>query len=76
LVDGAEDVEASESWSDEEPSEAGDAGGAIFRAGAAGSRLVVGGRRVTRGSAVGTAKVELRCGRGSAAAGTAGDGAT
>ena len=70
MVDGAEDVEggASESWSDEEPSEAGDAEGAILRAGAGESRLVVGGRRAVRGGAVGTAKVELRCGGGSAAA--------
>ena len=68
LVDGAEDVEASESWSDEEPSEADDAEGAFLRAGAVESRLVVGGRRAVRGGAVGTAKVVLRCEGGSAAA--------
>jgi len=76
LVDGAEDVEASESWSDEEASEAGDARRAMFGAGAVERRLVVGGRRAARGGAVGTAKEELRCGRGRAAAWTAWDGAT
>ena len=76
MVDGAEDVEASESWSDEEASEAGDAKGAMFGAGAVGRRRVVWGRRAAQGGAVGTAKVELRCGRGSAAACTAWDGAT
>ena len=67
---------ASESWSDEEPSEAGDAEETFLGAGAEGGRLVVEGRRAGRGGAVGIAKVVLRCEGGSVAGVAAGDGAT
>ena len=69
-------MEASGSWSVEEPSETGDAEGTFLGAGAEGGRLVVVGRRAGRGGAVGTAKVVLRGGGGSAAGVAAGDGAT
>ncbi len=60
----AEVVEASESWSDEEPSEAGEVEDKGHGAGAAGVRLRPGGRRVAVGGAEGIAKVVLSCGGG------------
>ena len=59
-------MEASESWSDEEPSEAGDAESAVLGAGTAGERFQLVGRRAAGGGAVGIAKVILRGGGGSA----------
>ncbi len=75
-IDLAEDVEASESWSDEEPSEAGDVEGTVLGARKAGGRIMLVDRRAVGGGAVGIAKVVLRGGGGSAVVVLAGDGAT
>ena len=69
-------MEASESWSDEEPSEAGDDESAIFGARKAGGCFMLVGRRAVVGSAVGIAKVELRGGGGGAVVVVADEGAT
>ncbi len=74
--DLAEDVEASESWSDEEPSEAGDDESTVFGAKKADGRFMLVGRRAVEGGAVGIAKVVLRGGGGSAVVVLAGEGAT
>jgi hypothetical protein len=73
----ADDVEASESWSEEDPSEAGEAESAELGAGGAGGRCGPLERRGGRGGAVGTAKVVLRGGGGGGGiAAAAEDGAT
>ncbi len=60
----AEVVEASESWSDEEPSEAGEVEDKGRGAGAAGVLLRPGGRRAVVGGTEGMAKMVLCCGGG------------
>ena len=75
-MDLPDDVEASESWSDEDPSEAGEAESTVLGAGEAYGRCAPAGRRGGGSGAVGTAKVVLRGGGGSAVAAGVGDGAT
>ena len=69
-----DDVEASDSWSDEDPSEAGEAEGAEFGAGEAYGRCVPMERRAGGRGAVGTAKVELLGGGGGCAVAAAARG--
>ena len=77
VMDLPDDVEASESWSDEDPSETGEAESAEFVAGEAYGRCVLRERRAGGSGAVGTATVVLRGGgRSGAVATAAGDGAT
>ena len=76
VIDLPDDVEASESWSDEDPSEAGEAESAVLGAGEADGRCVPVERRARGSGAVGTAKVVLRGGGGRAVVAAAEEGAT
>jgi hypothetical protein len=62
VMDLPDDVEASDSWSEEDPSEAGEAESAVRGAGGAHGRRKPAGRRGGGSGAVGTAKVVLRGG--------------
>ena len=61
-MDLPDDVEASDSWSEEDPSEAGEAESVVRGAGGAHGRRRTAGRREGGGGALGTAKVVLRVG--------------
>jgi hypothetical protein len=60
VTDLPDDVEASDSWSEEDPSEAGEAESAVRGAGGAHGWRKPAGRRGGGGGALGTAKVVLR----------------
>ena len=68
VMDWPDDVEASESWSDEDPSEAGEAESVVRGAKLAGGRRAPAERWGCWGGAAGTANVVLRAGRGCVAA--------
>ena len=59
-MDLPDDVEASDSWSEEDPSEAGEAESDVRGAGGGHGRRETAGRRGGGGGALGTAKVVLR----------------
>ena len=60
VMDLPDDVEASDSWSEEDPSEAGEAESDVRGAGGGHGRRKPAGRRGGGGGALGTAKVVLR----------------